>query len=284
MYTMTPMVIADFDPVALLKALEAERVTFLFLIPAMWLLVMNHPDFKKYDVSSLRTAAYGADVTPNALKERILECFPNAGLYEAFGQTEMAATTVSMKHQDALRKEGSVGLPLSNVEVRVVDDQMNDVPVGEVGEIVYRGPNMFKCYYKNPVATEEAFCGGWFHSGDMVRQDEEGFIYVKDRKKDMLISGGENIYPAEVEEVLFTHPKILEAAVIGVPDAKWGESVKAFIVLKTAVEMTFEEVVEHCTKHLARYKRPRYVEFLKALPRNAAGKVLKRDLRSRPII
>jgi acyl-CoA synthetase (AMP-forming)/AMP-acid ligase II len=281
MVTLTPMVIEDFEPVQLLKAIEAERVTYLFLVPAMWLLVMNHPDFKKYDVSSLRTAAYGADITPNALKERILESFPNAGLYEAFGQTEMTATTVFMKHQDALRKEGSVGLPLFNVEVRVVDDHMEDVGVNEVGEIVYRGPAMFKGYYKNPEETKAAFEGGWFHSGDLVRRDAEGFVYVVDRKKDMIISGGENIYSAEVEAVLLTHPKIKEAAVIGVPDPKWGEAVKAVVVLKPGEKATGEEIIQFCLENLARFKRPKFVEFTPALPRSATGKVLKRELRAR---
>ena len=281
MVALTPMVIEDFDPVQLLKAIEAERVTYLFLVPAMWLLVLNHPDFKKYDVRSLRTAAYGADITPNALKERILESFPNAGLYEAFGQTEMTATTVFMKHQDALRKEGSVGLPFFNVEVRVVDEHMADVAVNEVGEIVYRGPGMFKGYYQNPEETKKAFEGGWFHSGDLVRRDEEGFVYVVDRKKDMIISGGENIYSAEIEAVLLTHPKIREAAVIGVPDPKWGEAVKAFVVLEPGKKATGEEIIEFCLENLARFKRPKFVEFIPALPRSATGKVLKRELRVR---
>jgi fatty-acyl-CoA synthase len=281
MVTLTPMVIEDFDPVRLLTAIETERITYLFLVPAMWLLVLNHPDFKKYDVSSLRTAAYGADITPNALKERILESFPNAGLYEAFGQTEMTATTVFMKHQDALRKEGSVGLPFFNVEVRVVDEHMEDVGVNEVGEIVYRGPGMFKGYYQNPEETKKAFDGGWFHSGDLVRRDEEGFVYVVDRKKDMIISGGENIYSAEIEAVLLTHPKVREAAVIGVPDPKWGEAVRAFVVLKQDEKASGEEMIQFCLEHLARFKRPKFVEFLPALPRSATGKVLKRELRAR---
>ena len=283
MVALTPMVIEDFDPVQLLKAIEAERVTYLFLVPAMWLLVLNHPDFKKYNVSSLRTAAYGADVTPNSLKERILEAFPNAGLYEAFGQTEMTATTVFMKHQDALRKEGSVGQPFFNVEVRVVDEHMQDVAVDEVGEIVYRGPGMFKGYYRNPEETKKAFEGGWFHSGDLVRRDEEGFLYVVDRKKDMIISGGENIYSAEVEMMLLNHPKIKEVAVIGVPDPKWGEAVKAFIVLQPGEKATAEEIINFSTENLARFKRPQLMEFIPALPRSATGKVLKRELRARKI-
>jgi acyl-CoA synthetase (AMP-forming)/AMP-acid ligase II len=205
--------------------------------------------------------------------------FPNAGTFDTFGQTEMAPCTTTLKPRDALRKEGSVGRPLVNVEVRIVDHDMNDVPVGEVGEILYRGPNMFKGYYNKPEETAEAFHGGWFHSGDLVRRDEEGFIYVVDRKKDMIISGGENIYPAEIEEVLFAHPDILEVAIVGVPDEKWGEAVKAFVVLKEGKQMDAETLISYCTEHLARYKRPRYVEFVDALPRNAAGKVLKRELR-----
>ena len=272
-------VIRDFDPVGLLATIEKERITSLFLAPAMWIMVMSHPDFKKYDVSSLLRASYGAAPTPNSVKECIMNAFPNAGLMESFGQTEMSPSVVIMKSQDALRKEGSVGFPQFNVEVRVVDDDMNDVPVGAVGEAVYRGATMFKGYYKNVEANKEAFRGGWFHSGDLVRRDEEGFIYVVDRKKDMIVSGGENIYSAEVEEVLFSHPKVQEAAVIGIPDPKWGEAVKAFVVLRAGQEATAEEIIQFCEENLARFMRPKYVEFLPALPRNAAGKVMKFELR-----
>jgi acyl-CoA synthetase (AMP-forming)/AMP-acid ligase II len=216
---------------------------------------------------------------PNALKERILESFPHAALYEAFGQTEMTATAVMMKHQDALSKEGSVGLPLSTVDFRVVDDQMNDVAVDEVGEIVYRGSGLFKGYYKNPEKTEKAFEGGWFHSGDLVRRDAEGFVYVVDRKKDMIISGGENIYSAEIEAVLLNNPKIREAAVIGVPDPKWREAAKAFVVLAPEFSATAEEIIDFCGEYLAGFKLPKSVEFIASLPRSATGKVLKRELR-----
>ncbi len=277
----TTIVLRDFDPREILRMIEKEKITYVFLVPSMWISLLNRPELKEYDTSTLRIASTGGAIMPVSVKREIMSRFPNAGVVDTFGQTEMAPCATTLKAKDALLKEGSVGLPLANVEVRVVDDQMNDVAVGEVGEIVYRGSSMFKGYYKNPVETQEAFRGGWFHSGDMVLLDEEGFIYVKDRKKDMLISGGENIYPAEVEEILYGHSKIMETAVIGVPDAQWGESVKAFIVLKEGQGMTQEEVVEYCTQHLARYKRPRYVEFINALPRNAAGKVLKRELRSR---
>lgn len=279
MLDLLPIVVINFTPLEFLKTVEKEKITFAFLVPAMWRLVLDHPDLRKYDVSSLRTAAYGADKTPNSLKERILEAFPNASLMEAFGQTEMSATAVGMKHQDALRKEGSVGLPYRSVEIRVVDDKMNDVPRGEVGEIVYRGPGMMKGYYKNPEATREAFAGGWFHSGDLVRQDEEGFVYIADRKKDMIKSGGENIYSAEVEAVLQSHPAVKEAAVIGIPDPKWGEVVKAYVGLYPGQQVTAEEIIQFCGEHLAKFKKPKMVEFVDALPRSATGKILKKDLR-----
>lgn len=279
--TASPTVVKDFDPAGLLATIEKERITSLFLAPAMWIMVMSHPDFKKYDVSSLVTASYGAAPTPNSVKERILEAFPNASIMEAFGQTEMSPSVTIMKNQDALRKEGSVGQALFNVEIRVVDDDMNDVPIGTVGEAVYRGASMFKGYYKNIEANKEAFKGGWFHSGDLVRQDEDGFLYVVDRKKDMIVSGGENIYSAEVEAILYRHPAILEAAVIGVPDPKWGESVMAFVVLRAGKEATAEEIIKFCEENMARFKRPKHVEFIQALPRNAAGKVMKLELRNR---
>jgi acyl-CoA synthetase (AMP-forming)/AMP-acid ligase II len=165
------------------------------------------------------------------------------------------------------------------VEVRVVDDNDKDVPLGEVGEAIYRGPNVMLEYYKDPEETAEAMRGGWFHSTDMVRQDEEGYIYIVDRKKDMIISGGENIYPAEIEDVLYGHPKVLECAIIGVFDEEWGESVKACVVCKPGEMMTEEEVAEYCKEHLGSYKKPKSVDFMDSLPRNAAGKVLKRMLK-----
>jgi acyl-CoA synthetase (AMP-forming)/AMP-acid ligase II len=221
----------------------------------------------------------GGAICPLELKKRILDVFPNAEIFESFGQTEMSPSTTSLLPEDALRKIASVGKPVMTLRVRVVDDEMNDVPIGEVGEIIYQGPTMLKEYYKQPEATQEAMRGGWFHSGDLVRMDEEGFVYIVDRKKDMIISGGENIYPAEIEEVLYTHPDILEAAVIGVPDPEWGESVKACVVLKQGRLLTQEQVIDYIRNSLASYKKPRFVEFLEALPRNAAGKVVKTTLR-----
>jgi fatty-acyl-CoA synthase len=215
------------------------------------------------------------------LKTGILDHFPNASLFEAFGQTEMSATTTFMKHQDALRKEGSVGKPLRMVSLRLVDTDMNDVPAGEVGEIVYRGPGLFKGYYNNPNETAKAFEGGWFHSGDLGKLDADGFLTLVDRKKDMILSGGENIYSAEIEQVLLRHPHVREAAVVGVPDAKWGQAVKAYVVLRTDKALSADALIGFCTEHLARFKRPKYVEFMDALPRSATGKVLKKVLREK---
>ena len=268
-------------PENIMTAIQEEKIQSVGLVPALWNWIVNHPNFKDYDLSSLEQGTTGAAPMPLELKRKIVELFPNMRLSEAFGMTETTASGTIAAHEDFMAKQGTVGKVTINVEIRVVDDDDNDVPVGEVGEIVYRGPTVLKEYYKMPEATSEAFKGGWFHSGDLVRQDEDGFIYVVDRKKDMIISGGENIYPAEIEEVLYTHPKILEAAVIGVPDPDWGESVKAIVVSKQGETLTEEEAIEHCKKNLASYKKPKSVDFVDALPRNPQGKVLKFALREK---
>lgn len=271
----TTVLLREFNPVKLLESVEKEQVNSFFLVPAMWNFLFQVPNFNEYDLSSVTTCSTGAAITPLELKKRILKSFPNAKLVDTFGQTETTASTTYLKGEDTLRKTTSVGRSMINVETRIVDENMNDVGVGEVGEIVYRGPTVMKEYYKNPEATEEAFKGGWFHSGDLVMRDEEGFIYVVDRKKNMIISGGENIYPAEIEEVLYQMSEILECAVIGVPDKDWGESVKAVVVLKPDKTLTAEQIIEYCQQNLASYKKPKFVEFIDELPRNASGKVLK---------
>jgi len=275
----TTFIHREFNPIKVVETIHNEKIDGLFLVPAMWNFVMQVPNIDKYDFTSVVRCSTGAAITPIEIKHKMMHYFPNAGIYDAFGQTEMSPTTTCLLPKDSLRKTNSVGQPVTNVEVRVVDENMNDVPLGEIGEIVYRGPTLMKGYYKNPVANEEAFKGGWFHSGDLVRMDDEGFVYVVDRKKDMIISGGENIYPAEVEEALYKHESILEAAVICVPDEEWGESVKAYVVLKQGKSLTEGEVIQHCKDHLASYKKPKYVEFLDELPRNPSGKILKRVLR-----
>ncbi|MHB1419187.1 MAG: long-chain-fatty-acid--CoA ligase [Bacillota bacterium] len=273
------VIMENFDPRLVLENVAREKVTYLFLVPAMWIAVLQLPDLDQFECSNLRIAGTGAAIMPIEIKKKIMNQFPNVGIFDTFGQTEMSPCTTTLRPEFAESKQGSVGQALPMVEIRVVDDEMNDVPTGHVGEIVYRGPNTMKEYYKNPEATLETFKGGWFHSGDMVRIDEEGFVFIVDRKKDMIISGGENIYPAEVEAAIHINPKVLEAAVIGVPDEKWGESVKAVVVLKYGEAMTGDELIDFCTQHLARYKRPRSVDFIDALPRNPSGKVLKTELR-----
>jgi acyl-CoA synthetase (AMP-forming)/AMP-acid ligase II len=270
-----------FNPVEIMQILERERCNAVLLIPAMANFLLQIPDLDKYDTSSLEAWFSGAAILPTQLRKRIMQAFPHVKVFDCFGQTESSALVAILRHSDAERKVASVGRALPGIEIRVVDAQERDVPVGEVGEAVYRGPNIMKEYYNDPQGTAEAFRGSWFHSGDLVRQDEEGFFYVVDRKKDMIVSGGENIYPAEVEEVLYKHPKILEAAVIGVHDEEWGESVKAIVVTKPGETLTEEEVIEFCKEHLASYKKPRSVDFIDALPRNPAMKVLKTVLRQR---
>lgn len=273
----------DFNPVAVLETIDQEKINGLFMVPAMWNLVLHVPNIEDFDLTSVIRCSTGAAICPLEVKHKMMKYFHNGGIFDAFGQTEMSPTTTCLLPQDSIRKTNSVGKPAMNVEVRIVDENMNDVPVGEIGEIIYRGPTVMKEYYKNPEATEEAFRGGWFHSGDLVRQDDEGFIYVVDRSKDMIISGGENIYPAEIEAALHRHEAIFEAAVVGVPDPKWGESVKAYVVLKPGSSLTVQEVILHCQNHLASYKKPKYVEFLSELPRNTSGKILKRVLREQEV-
>jgi len=270
-----------FNPVEIMQTLEREKCDSVLLIPAMANFLLQLPDLDKYDTSSLKAWFSGAAVLPTQLRKRATEVFPHVKIFDCFGQTETNALVSMLRPSDAARKVASVGRALPFVEIRVVDDEDRDVPVGEVGEAIYRGPTMMKEYYNNPEATAAAFRNGWFHSGDAVRQDEEGFLYVVDRKTDMIVSGGENIYPAEVEEVLYKHPKILEAAVIGVHDEQWGENVKAIVAVKPGETLTEEEVIEFCKEHLASYKKPRSVDFIDALPRNPAMKVLKTVLRER---
>jgi acyl-CoA synthetase (AMP-forming)/AMP-acid ligase II len=237
------------------------------------------PDLDKYDTSSLQVWGSSGAILPTETRRQMMKHFPNVKIFDLFGMTEMSALVSGLLPSESEGRETSVGKALPFIEIRVVDDEDNDVPVGVVGEAVYRGPTVLKEYYKNPEATAGAMRGGWFHSGDLVKRDKEGFLYIVDRKKDMINSGGENIYPAEIEEVLYRHPKIQEAAVIGVHDEEWGESVKAIVVPKPGEELTEKEVVAFCKNNLASFKKPKSVDFIDVLPRNAMGKVLKTVLR-----
>ncbi|MGV0714422.1 fatty-acid--CoA ligase FadD5 [Mycolicibacterium sp. XJ662] len=271
-----------FDPGALLDVLEAERVTGIFLVPAQWQAVCAEQQARPRQLQ-LRVLSWGAAPASDTLLRTMSETFPSSQILAAFGQTEMSPVTCMLLGDDAIRKLGSVGKVIPTVAARVVDDEMNDVPIGEVGEIVYRAPTLMAGYWNNPKATAEAFAGGWFHSGDLVRQDEEGYVWVVDRKKDMIISGGENIYCAEVENALAGHPAIAEVAVIGRADEKWGEVPVAVVALgpDAGTDLDLRDLDRFLSERLARYKHPKALEVVDTLPRNPAGKVLKTELRTR---
>jgi fatty-acyl-CoA synthase len=267
-----------FNPKSTLELISKSRATHCYFVPTQWQQIIEQ-DLSKYNLKQIKKALWGASIAPISVIEGIIKAFPLVEIVNAFGQTEMSSNTCFLKGEDTKRKIGAVGLPAINVEVRIVDDEDNDVEQGEVGEIVYRGPTVFKEYYKNPTATAEALRNGWFHSGDLVRQDEEGYIFIVDRKKDMIISGGENIYPAEVEQAIRKHSLVDDVSVIGVPHKKWVETPRAYVVTKENAKLEPEEIIQHCQKYLASYKKPTSVEFIDELPRNAAGKVLRRQLR-----
>ena len=268
-----------FDAGQLLDVLAAEKVTGIFLVPAQWQAVCAEQQANPRDIV-LRTMSWGAAPASDTLLREMAQTFPNTQILAAFGQTEMSPVTCILRGEDAIRKLGSVGTVIPTVTARVVDENMNDVGVGEVGEIVYRAPTLMSGYWNNPDATAEAFAGGWFHSGDLVRMDAEGYVWVVDRKKDMIISGGENVYCAEVENALAAHPGIAEVAVIGRPHEQWGE-VPVAVAALTRDGLALADLNDFLTERLARYKHPKALEIVDALPRNPAGKVLKTELRAR---
>jgi acyl-CoA synthetase (AMP-forming)/AMP-acid ligase II len=269
-----------FDPGLSIARLAEHDVSMCFFVPTQWQEICSHPAVGTVDSERLRKAMWGASQAPLPTLELLAATFPAVEIVNAFGQTEMSSNTCFLRGEDAIRKMGSVGRPALGVEARIVDEGGADVAPGEVGEIVYRGPTVMQGYHGKPEATAEAFAGGWFHSGDLVREDDEGFIYVVDRLKDMLISGGENVYPAEVERALIEHPAVAEVAVVGVPHERWVETPLAVVVIEPGTEVEAEELIEYCRERLAGYKKPSAIVFVTDLPRNAAGKVLKRDLRN----
>jgi len=268
-----------FDAAATLELLEAERVTSVFLVPAQWQVICSDPSVPGRDLSALKAMSWGAAPATPALLTRMAELFPQAINVAVFGQTELTGISCALAGADALRKIGSVGQPVISASARIVDDDMKDVPPGAVGEIVYRGQQVTLGYWQNPEATADAFRGGWFHSGDLVRADEEGFLYVVDRKKDMIITGGENVYCVEVENALAWHPAVAELAVIGAPHGRWGETPVAIAVLRPGTSLRLDELREWGSSRLARYKLPTVLHLVDSLPRNASGKVMKTALR-----
>jgi fatty-acyl-CoA synthase len=265
-----------FDPPTVLDLMTTEHVSNVFLVPTQWQALCEEQAARPRDLSRLRVTSWGAAPASDTLLRRMAEVFPDATNVALFGQTEMSPVTCLLEGVDALRKVGSVGKAAPGVWARVVDAEMRDVSPGEVGEIVYRGPGTMTGYWNNPTETAAAFAGGWFHSGDLVRVDEEGFVYVVDRAKDMIISGGENIYCAEVENVLFGHPDIAEVAVVGRPHPRWGETPVAVAVLRSSSDgLTIEQLRDWADGALARYKLPTRLVVIDQLPRNASGKVVK---------
>jgi acyl-CoA synthetase (AMP-forming)/AMP-acid ligase II len=247
-----------FDPAKAVRLLEQHAVTMCIFVPTQWDQVAAIPQQTR-----LRTAMWGAAPASRATLEALARTYPGVDIVSAYGQTEMSGATTLLKGPDSTRKMGSVGKPMRDVELRLVDE------VDGVGEIVYRGPFVMRGYWNQPAVD------GWFASGDLARRDDEGYLYLVDRKKDMIVSGGENIYPAEVERVLREHPAVADVAVVGVPHPKWGETPVAFVV----GDARPEQLIDHCRAHLASYKKPTAFRFVDSLPRNAAGKVLKRALR-----
>ena len=270
----------NFDPAETLALLTEERITSCYFVPTQWREICALPGAREGKFT-LERVTWGASVSPPSVLSAIAETFPGVRMFNVFGQTEMSSITTAMRADKAAGKMSSVGRPVTNVEVRVVDPDMNDVRQGGVGEIVYRGPTVMQGYWNKPNETAEAFFGGWFHSGDLVRQDEEGYLFVVDRKKDMIISGGENIYCSEVEAAIDAHPSVREVAVIGVPDPRWVETPMAVIALsESAGSVTAADIIAWCQTRIASYKKPTHVVFVDNLPRNAAGKVLKTELRA----
>ncbi len=273
----TVVVMRAFDPGELLRLIEQWRVTALLLVPSIYLVLAQCPDFENYDLSSVRSWASGGSALPPSLVEQ----FAARGIIiqQGFGMTETGPTVFLISKEDAVRKAGSVGKPVLHTDVCIMDRQRNILGPNEVGELCIRGGNVTTGYWNRPQATAEALVDGWLHSGDAARYDEEGFYYIVDRWKDMFISGGENVYPAEVEAVIYQHPAVAEVAVIGVPHRKWQEVGKAIVVVKDGHTLTEEQVITFCQDKLARFKIPHSVAFVDVLPRTAAGKVLKRELR-----
>ena len=266
-------------PDNLLPLLERHHISSFFAPPTVWISLLRSPLFAKSDLTSLRKAYYGASIMPIEVLREMQRRLPQVRLWNLYGQTEIAPVATVLKPEDQLRKPGSAGRPVLNVETRIVDESGAEVAVGEVGEIVHRSPQLIRGYYRDEERTRLAFAGGWFHSGDLARRDEEGYITIVDRRKDMIKSGGENVSSREVEETIYQLIEVAEVAVIGLLDPTWIEAVTAVVVLKEHHSITSAQLVSHCAARLSPFKVPKRVFFVAHLPKNPSGKVLKRLLR-----
>jgi len=282
----TNIILEKFDPEKVLQAIEQEKVTSVLLIPAMLIRMLNVPHIRSYDLSSLRRIWYGTAPMP---AERLKEAIQIFGplFRQNYGMSEAPQPLTYLGPEDhqvegpekVARRLSSAGRPAMGVDLKVVNEDFKPVKPGEMGEIVYRSRHMFREYWNLPEETAQSFRDGWFLSGDMATVDEDGYVYIIDRKHDMIISGGFNIYPREVEEAILKHPGIAEAAVIGVPDEVWGEAVQAVCVLKEGAEVSAEEIIETCKQNLASYKKPKSVDFVSELPKNNYGKIERKKLK-----
>jgi len=274
-----------FDPEELLSIVDREKITFISLIPTHYSLILEVPQEtrRRFDTNSLRKLLCSSAPARSKIKRRILKCFPGVELYEAYGSTEAGLVTI-LKPEDQLRKIGSMGRECLGVDlIKLLDENGREVGIGEIGELYSKGPMMFDEYNELPEKTEASFRGDFFSAGDLVRRDEEGYYYIVDRKDNMIITGGEHVYPSEVEEVISQHPKVRDVAVVGLPDDKWGEAVTAVVVLKKGETATSEEIIEWCRGKMAGYKKPKSVIFISysEMPRTATGKILHRELREK---
>ncbi|MET0739917.1 MAG: long-chain fatty acid--CoA ligase [Acidimicrobiales bacterium] len=275
----TTVVHRVFDAKLVVEAIERSRVTCMWTAPAMVRAILEVPGVEESDLSSVRLIIAGGEKMPIPFIERLRRTFPSAWFADAYGLTETVSGDTFLDRDSTLSKLGSVGRACPYLELEIWDDQGTPVPAGERGEVVLRGPKVFKGYWRDPEATSTAFAGGWFHTGDVGVKDEDAFVYIVDRLKDMIVSGGENIAGSEVERVLYEHDAVVEAAVVGRPDGRWGEVPVAYVVLAPEATVTPDELIEHCREQLAKFKVPKAVTVIDALPRNPSGKVLKRELR-----
>ncbi|MCY1331059.1 Long-chain-fatty-acid--CoA ligase [compost metagenome] len=278
--------VPSFDALDVLRTIESEKVVDILLVPVMLQALIMHPEFPNFDLSSLKRLIYGASPITQPVLERALQLLPGVQFQQGYGMTE-ASPSISISGPENHSAEAiasgrvrSAGRPLIGVNVRVVDEDGNEVPRGTVGEVIARGPNVMLGYWNRAEETAETLRDGWLHTGDGGYMDEDGYLYIVDRIKDMIVTGGENVYSAEVESALAGHPAVAACAVIGIPSDRWGEAVHAAVVLKPGQQAGETEIIEHCRKFIAGYKCPKSVEFMAALPMSGAGKILKRDLRA----
>jgi acyl-CoA synthetase (AMP-forming)/AMP-acid ligase II len=277
----THVIVPSFTPQAVLDAISQDGATDTLLVPTMIQLVVDHPDATSHDLSSLKHVVYGASPISEAVLERARKIFSSASFTQAYGMTELSPVTTLLlpeEHDDPVLRRGA-GRAVPHAEVRIVDPDDREVPRGTVGQIVARGDHVMLGYWQRPEETADALRGGWMHTGDGGYMDDSGYVFVVDRIKDMIITGGENVYSAEVENALAQHPAVASCAVIGVPDEQWGERVHAVVVLQAESAATAAELTDFCRQHIANYKVPRTVAFVDALPMSGAGKILKRELR-----